>query len=205
MWLVAKYPARLLFRFACALSQAWTWLTAGAEASLDTCVSYIGSPLTRTSVSSKFPFVRRVLTQFRRGNVFKSCNTTLIRAYPVHGNGTYSSEGKFTMIHYTNIAPPLPKVSLPILSALLRDTALEKQVDVTNEMIRLAGPRHDFFGFSYPLWALIPWLCDRTNLIANDRDLILTICVDDTFDVYTYPYGSSIPRVCRNDLHQKSA
>lgn len=141
----------------------------------------VGHRIPRLKLTLAFPYVKIVHRHFRRG----IHSPAALKCYPVNGNGIFRSDGKFTIINHRDLHPPIPVSPRPlIISAALSDT--HGTVDVTEEVVRLAGPRRDFFGFKYPLAVLTPWLCDRKGFTANEREMKLEICLDDTFEVHTY-------------------
>lgn len=184
MSLIGRYARFTTLHVMCKLYSVWTWLVPSGISAINESASYTPSTKPTLSLTSWPPFFRRV----RRGFTRTSRETReCIRVYPVNGSGSYTTHGNFTIVYCRELPPPLRSfTALPIAAASLLDAYTGKGHNVTDEIVRLAGPRYDFFGFRYNLRMLTPWLCDRHQIIANARDLSLHVCVDDTFEVFTF-------------------
>ncbi len=168
----------------CTLHRLWKWYFPSGNIRSEDSVCYERVSHRALVGCSYFPFVRLIVKDFRRTEVESH---THVRAYPVVPSGAYHPKGRFTILHVRGLPPPKSvPILVPILSASLLDQSTRVEVDVTEQVIRLAGPRHDFFGFEYPLGILKPWLCDCTGMKSNEHDLILKILLDVTFEVHTF-------------------
>lgn len=170
-----------------------TWLFPSTTTRVNDSVMYELARTTETMFSIRWPFVRRVSADFVQVGGLRGSSKNILRVYPVQSSGSFSPRGPFTIICWHGLPPPLPPApKLPILSASLFCTRTSKNHDVTEELVRLAGPRHDFFGFRYPLTVVLPWLCARTGVRENAESLKLAIMRDSTFKTRTFEKNEQI-------------
>lgn len=185
---VVRIGQRLVLHTAVGIHTLWIW--AFARADITASHAFTLDQSSKVLLSYRWPFIRRVVLHYdkwpsRAVRPRSREPVDVIRAYPVNGSGMYREHGQFTKIHSRLLAPPKSRVATwRILSAALHDESTGTEVDVTEEMRRLAGPLGDFFGFSYPMSVISPWLCERTGLVASLGDLTLSLCMDETYHVY---------------------